>query len=60
MAIVQISIPRCSCERCGHEWIARRSRNLPRGELPAELPKPRLCPRCKSAWWDTPIRREQR
>ena len=54
MAVIQMTVPRCKCERCGHEWIARRSRNLPRGETPELLPKPRMCPRCKSAWWDTP------
>jgi len=30
------------CERCGHKW-------LPRSEE-----RPRTCPKCKSAWWDTP------
>ena len=58
MAVVQMTIPRCRCERCGHEWMARRSRNVPPGELPAELPKPRMCPQCKSAWWDTPPLRQ--
>jgi len=28
------------CERCGHTW-------LPRSEE-----RPRVCPKCKSAWWD--------
>ena len=54
MAIIQMTIPRCKCERCRHEWIARRSRNLAPGEMPKQLPKPRMCPKCKSAWWDTP------
>lgn len=30
------------CERCGHEWFSRSGA------------RPRICPRCKSAWWDTP------
>jgi len=30
------------CERCGHEWI-------PRNEA-----YPRVCPRCKSPYWDRP------
>ena len=54
MAIIEMTIPRCRCERCGHEWIARRSRNLSPAEMPVQLPKPRMCPKCKSAWWDTP------
>jgi predicted Zn-ribbon and HTH transcriptional regulator len=56
MAIIPMTVPRCRCERCGHEWIARRSRNLGSEESLEELPKPRMCPRCKSAWWDTPRR----
>src|SRR5438105_2785689 len=48
--------PGFRCERCGHEWVARRPRNLPPGKTGKreKLPKPRLCPHCKSAWWDTP------
>jgi predicted Zn-ribbon and HTH transcriptional regulator len=33
------------CERCGHIWI-------PRAGL-----KPRVCPKCKSPYWDKPRRR---
>jgi hypothetical protein len=33
------------CVKCDHEWA---SKNL----------KPRLCPRCKSAYWDLPVRME--
>ncbi len=32
------------CERCGHEWI-------PRGDLAEE---PRVCPKCKSPYWNQP------
>ena len=32
----------CRC-RCGHQW-------LPRGEHE----KPRVCPKCKSPYWDRP------
>jgi rubrerythrin len=30
------------CERCGHEWY-------PRGDE-----EPRVCPKCKSPYWDRP------
>jgi len=31
------------CERCGHEWVPRdKSRD------------PKVCPECKSPYWDTP------
>jgi hypothetical protein len=42
------------CERCGHEWIARSPRNNPGRRKAGEPPKPRQCPKCKSAWWDVP------
>ncbi|HEY1198589.1 MAG TPA: hypothetical protein VGG32_07680 [Thermoplasmata archaeon] len=37
------------CERCGHLWAPRQA--LDSGE-PVTLPK--VCPSCKSAWWDVP------
>ena len=37
----------CRC-RCGHEW------------LPREPEKPRVCPKCKSANWDRPKKREKK
>lgn len=30
------------CERCRHKWV------------PKEDVKPRVCPKCKSPYWDTP------
>ena len=30
-----------SCERCQHEWLPRNQQR-----------QPRVCPRCKSAYWD--------
>ena len=37
------------CERCGHTWAPRQA--LDSGE---PIPVPRVCPKCKSAWWDVP------
>jgi len=34
-------IYRYSCIRCHHEW-------------PSKQERPRVCPKCKSPWWDTP------
>jgi len=34
------------CEKCGHKWIPRNEE------------RPRVCPRCKSAWWDIPSETE--
>jgi predicted Zn-ribbon and HTH transcriptional regulator len=51
-----LRVPGYRCERCGHEWIARAARNSPSGKPKkgAAIAKPRQCPKCKSAWWDTP------
>jgi len=37
----EMVLTRLRCKRCGHRWI-------PRIEIV------RICPRCKSARWDTP------
>ena len=41
------SIQGYRCKRCGHVW-------RPRGADPNDPnPKdPKVCPKCKSAWWD--------
>jgi len=31
------------CCRCGHKWIPRDMKD-----------KPKVCPKCKSPYWDTP------
>ncbi len=43
MGRVPITIMGYRCERCGHEWI-------PRDEEQA----PKVCPKCKSPYWDIP------
>jgi len=42
MARVKITIDGFQCERCGHEWIPHKN-----GE-------PRVCPKCKSPYWNKP------
>lgn len=42
MAKIQLTVPGFQCERCEHKW-------QPRGKT-----RPRVCPNCKSAYWDTP------
>lgn len=37
------------CLRCGHEWIPRVELEQLEGKLKE---KPRICPKCKSAYWD--------
>ena len=38
---VPVDLPRFNCKRCGHAWTPRG------GEI-------RQCPKCKTAYWDTP------
>ena len=47
MARVPITILGYRCERCDHEWI-------PRGDTKGD---PRVCPKCKSPYWDRPRRK---
>ncbi|MGH9784068.1 MAG: hypothetical protein ACRD88_07765, partial [Terriglobia bacterium] len=44
MAKVPITVMGYRCERCTHEWIPRES----------DKGDPKVCPKCKSAYWDTP------
>jgi|ERR1700684_4304277 predicted Zn-ribbon and HTH transcriptional regulator len=43
MAKVPITVMGFRCERCGHEWVPRESDS-----------EPRVCPRCKSPYWNKP------
>ena len=36
------------CERCEHEWVPRESTT-----------EPRVCPKCKSPYWNKPRRSAQ-
>jgi uncharacterized CHY-type Zn-finger protein len=40
----KIKIEGYICERCKHQWVARG------------IEEPRVCPRCKSPYWDRPRR----
>lgn len=45
MARVPITVMGFRCERCGHEWVPR--------DVDQE---PRVCPKCKSPYWNRPRR----
>jgi hypothetical protein len=53
MADITMKVSGYRCERCQHEWVARGSLNAPRSKK-GETARPKLCPKCKSAWWETP------
>lgn len=59
MAEIMMKVPGYRCERCQHEWVARGSRNAPRGKN-GEMLRPKLCPHCKSPWWETPPQAAQK
>jgi predicted Zn-ribbon and HTH transcriptional regulator len=42
----EITLKGFLCERCGHKWAPREN----------EIPK--VCPRCKSPYWNTPRKME--
>ena len=44
MASVTITIQGHQCERCSHTWVPRNGKGF----------KPRVCPKCKSPYWDQP------
>lgn len=44
--MARVKIEGYKCERCGHIWAPRAVREE----------KPRVCPKCKSPYWDVPRR----
>ena len=47
-----ITIQAYRCDRCGHEWAPRQSLSAS-----TVIPLPKVCPKCKSPYWNTPRRR---
>lgn len=43
MGKVEVKKAGLKCERCSHVWVPRKDERLVR-----------ICPKCKSAYWDTP------
>lgn len=37
-----VTLPILHCLRCGHQWVPKMDWT------------PRVCPRCKNAWWNKP------
>jgi hypothetical protein len=48
--IYQITVWAFRCLRCGHEWLPRKP--LTGEERPEGRGLPRICPKCKSPYWD--------
>jgi rubrerythrin len=39
--MAEITLKGYRCERCNHKWVPRE-----------DSERPRVCPKCKSAYWD--------
>ena len=46
---IRIEVNAFKCLRCSHRWIPRVSMEELEGQIKE---KPRICPDCKSAYWD--------
>ena len=40
--MTKVTLVKCQCERCGHEWIIGHATE-----------DPKVCPSCESPYWDT-------
>jgi len=40
--MAEITLKGYKCERCGHEWV------------PRDKTEPKVCPKCKSPYWNRP------
>jgi hypothetical protein len=43
----EITLKGFECERCQHQWV------------PREEDYPRVCPKCKSPYWDKPRKKQE-
>jgi len=41
--MAKITLSGYKCERCGHTWAPRKQKE-----------EPRVCPKCKSPYWNVP------
>ena len=46
MSKVKVTVWAWRCERCEHQWLPREQ----------DGPEPKVCPRCKSPYWNRPRR----
>ena len=59
MGLVRVVLWGFKCLRCGHPWVPLGLKKVEEGERPPD-PKeePRVCPKCKSPYWNRPRRDE--
>jgi len=49
--ILKLRVEECTCERCGHVWLAQLVKNE-KGRWAAV--KPVACAKCKNPYWNRP------
>jgi predicted Zn-ribbon and HTH transcriptional regulator len=47
--MAKITVQGYRCDRCGHKWTPRRTSQ---GD-------PKVCPKCKSPYWNTPRKKRK-
>jgi DNA-directed RNA polymerase subunit RPC12/RpoP len=61
MGLVKLTMWGYRCLRCAHEWVPRDVEQTVDGKKPSEPDdEPRVCPKCKSPYWNRPRRNEKR
>jgi len=55
--IEKVTAIKCTCERCGHIWIASKVPEDPDNLKPDEIPK--VCPKCKNPYWNVPFSKKK-
>lgn len=55
--LIKKTVNAFKCLRCQHEWIPRVSMKELENEIKV---KPRICPSCKSAYWDLEKKKKQK
>jgi uncharacterized protein with PIN domain len=59
MPLVKITLWGYRCLRCGHPWVPRGVEPIEHAKKPPEPDEePRVCPKCKSPYWNRPRRAE--
>lgn len=48
--MARVTVEAFRCERCEHVWVPRSK--------DAKDEEPRVCPKCKSPYWNTPRQRK--
>jgi hypothetical protein len=54
MPLVKVTAWGYRCLRCEHEWIPRGLDQAPGKRPPDQAEEPRVCPKCKSPYWNRP------